>query len=93
MIEKSVEIKNGIGLHARSAALFVQVASKYEAKIWINAEEKQVNAKSIMGIMSLVAGNGTVITIVADGTDENDAVQELINLVDAGIVEKNVENS
>ncbi len=84
MIEKNVEITNPIGLHARPAAIFVQTAGKFESNIWLIKGDKKVNAKSIMGLMSLAISYGTEVTIGAEGEDEELAVNELIELVESG---------
>ena len=81
MIEKNIEITNPSGLQARMGALFVQTAGKFTSNIRIAKSEKKVNGKSIMGILSLGIGKGTSITIGAEGEDENQAVEELISLV------------
>ena len=81
MFEKSIEVVNDTGLHARPAALFVQAASRYKSSIWLEKEEKKVSAKSIMGIMSLGVAKGIKIKISAEGIDEEPAVEELITLV------------
>lgn len=81
MVEKTIEITNPTGLHARPAALFVQTAGKFTSNIWIKTGQKKVNAKSIMGLISLAVSNGTEITIVADGEDEDLAVKEITDLV------------
>ncbi|MCC3146023.1 HPr family phosphocarrier protein [Halanaerobium sp. Z-7514] len=81
-IEKSVEIKNRTGLHARPAAQFVQKAGQFESKINIIHEGKEVNAKSIMGVMSLGAGKGNKITIKAEGEDSEQAVKELVDFIE-----------
>lgn len=87
MIEKTVKISNPTGLHARPAALFVQTAGKFTSHVWISKEDKKVNAKSIMGLMSLAVAKGTFITIGAEGDDEQMAVKELIDLVTSGFRE------
>ena len=81
MVEKTIEITNPTGLHARPAALFVQTAGKFTSNIWIKTGQKKVNAKSIMGLISLAVSNGTEITIIADGEDEDLAVKEIVDLV------------
>jgi phosphocarrier protein HPr len=81
MVEKTIEITNPTGLHARPAALFVQTAGKFTSNIWIKTGEKKVNAKSIMGLISLAVSSGTEITIIADGEDEELAVKEIVDLV------------
>ena len=87
MIEKTVTITNPTGLHARPAALFVQTAGKFTSYVWLSKNDKKVNAKSIMGLMSLAVSNGTAITIGAEGEDEQIAVKELIDLVTSGFRE------
>lgn len=87
MIEKTVTITNPTGLHARPAALFVQTAGKFTSYVWLSKNDKKVNAKSIMGLMSLAVSNGTVIAIGAEGEDEQIAVKELIDLVTSGFRE------
>ncbi|NLL05666.1 MAG: HPr family phosphocarrier protein [Clostridiaceae bacterium] len=87
MVEKTIEITNPTGLHARPAALFVQTAGKFTANIWINMDHKKVNAKSIMGLISLAVSKGTEITIIADGEDEELAMKEIVDLVTSGFGE------
>ena len=77
LIEKIVVIKNKQGLHARPAALFVQIANKFNSDITISKGKHKVNGKSIMGIMMLEAGLGSKVTMVADGDDAETAVKEL----------------
>ncbi|RQD74028.1 MAG: HPr family phosphocarrier protein [Halanaerobium sp. MSAO_Bac5] len=81
LLEEKVLIKNKTGLHARPAAQFVQKASSFESEINIIFEDKEVNAKSIMGVMSLGVGKGKEITIKADGEDSEKAVKELVDFV------------
>ncbi len=81
MVEKSVTVKLKTGLHARPAAMFVQEANKYSSDIFIQKDEKKVNAKSIMGIMSLAINTGTDIVIIADGKDEEQALSKLTEIV------------
>lgn len=77
VVERSVIIKNKQGLHARPAALFVQIANKFISEITISKGKQKVNGKSIMGIMILEAGSGSRITIAANGEDAEAAVKEL----------------
>ena len=77
MISKQLTINNRTGLHARPISAFVQKAEKYQAQIMIHYKEKEVNAKSIMGVMSLGVGPGEAITLQADGEDEEEAIEEL----------------
>jgi catabolite repression HPr-like protein len=81
MIEKKVIVELETGLHARPAALFVQEANKFVSEIFVVKGTKKVNAKSIMGIMSLAVSRGTEITIVADGPDAEEAVNKLAKIV------------
>lgn len=87
MVEKTVKVSNPTGLHARPAALFVQTAGKFTSHIWIAKGDKKVNAKSIMGLMSLAVSCGTEVIIGADGEDEHLAVKELIDLITSGFRE------
>ena len=76
-VKREVKIKNKAGLHARPAALFVQIANKFESDITILKDDQEVNGKSIMGILMLAAERGSVVTIVAEGDDAENAVEEL----------------
>ena len=82
MAEKTVEVKMKPGLQARQAALFVQEANRFLADIFLKKDDRQVNAKSIMGIMSLAIAHGTLITLVANGNDEEQALTSLAALVE-----------
>ena len=77
MIDKSIEIKMAGDFDARPIAVLVQIASRHESSIYIMAESKKVNAKSIMGMMSLVLNQGETVTVVADGKDEQEAVEHI----------------
>lgn len=81
VVEKSIIIKNKQGLHARPAALFVQIANKFNCDIVITKGRQKVNGKSIMGIMMLEAGSGSKITVTAKGDDAEQAMQELEKLL------------
>lgn len=81
MIERSVTIQLKTGLQARPAAQFVQEANKYQSEIFITKDGKKVNAKSIMGVMSLALASGTEIVLSADGKDEQDAIDALANFI------------
>jgi catabolite repression HPr-like protein len=81
MSRRQVTVKLKTGLHARPAALFVQEANKFSSEIFVEKAEKKVNAKSIMGIMSLAISTGTEIYISAVGSDSEEAIQALANLV------------
>jgi len=81
VVEKKLVIKNKSGLHARPAALFVQVANKFESDITVIKGKEKANGKSIMGILMLAAGRNTPVTLVADGPDAEDAVKELSRIL------------
>lgn len=87
MISREVKITNSIGLHARPATFFIQKANEFKASIWIEKEERRVNAKSLLGILSLGIVGGTSIKIIADGSDEQVAVEALVDLVTSGFSE------
>ena len=86
-VEKSIVIKNKQGLHARPAALFVQIANKFSCEIIVSKGRQKVNGKSIMGIMMLEAGSGSKVTIAASGDDAEQAVKELEALLLSDIEE------
>jgi len=81
-VEKQVEIKLRTGLQARVAAMFVQEANRFTSDVFLKKDEKIVNAKSIMGLMSLALNRGTVITLIAEGSDEEEAVEALCAYVE-----------
>lgn len=81
MVENRVEVKLKSGLQARQAALFVQEANRYRSDVYLQKDEKKVNAKSIMGIMSLAIAKGTVVVLMADGDDAQTAVDCLSSLI------------
>ncbi|TWT03311.1 HPr family phosphocarrier protein [Planococcus sp. CPCC 101016] len=82
MVEKQVKVQLKTGLQARQAALFVQEANRYSADVYLEKDNKKVNAKSIMGIMSLAISKGTEVKISADGLDEEKAVQALSEIIE-----------
>ncbi|HUU33513.1 MAG TPA: HPr family phosphocarrier protein [Vicinamibacterales bacterium] len=84
---ETVTIVNQLGLHARAAARFVQLAGRFRSKVRVTRDGRQVDGKSIMGILLLAAAKGAVITISADGIDEADALQSLAALVRTGFGE------
>ena len=87
MVSRSVTIQNSVGLHARPATFFIQKANSYKCSIWVEKEDCRVNAKSLLGVLSLGIVKGTTITVIADGNDENEAVSGLIDLVSGGFPE------
>ena len=84
MFVKDVMVQNQVGLHARPATFFIQKANEYKSTIWVEKEERRVNAKSLLGILSLGIVGGTSIRIIADGADEQQAVDALVELVESG---------
>ena len=87
MVKREMTITNNIGLHARPATFFIQKANTFKSSIWIEKDDRKVNAKSLLGVLSLGIAKGMVVTLVAEGQDENDAVEGLINLVNTGLAE------
>ena len=87
MVIKDVKVENQVGLHARPATFFIQKANEFKSSIWVEKEERRVNAKSLLGILSLGIVGGTAIRIIADGTDEEAAVDGLVKLVQSGFAE------
>ncbi|HIR54795.1 MAG: HPr family phosphocarrier protein [Lachnospiraceae bacterium] len=87
MISKEVTINNQVGLHARPATFFIQKANEFKSSIWIEREERRVNAKSLLGVLSLGIVKGTAVNIVADGVDENEAIATLSELIDSDFSE------
>jgi len=83
LIKKEVTVKNGQGLHARPAALFVQVANKFDARITVRHDGEEVNGKSIMGILMLGAEKGSLIILEADGSDAEQALAELEKIIES----------
>ena len=87
MISIEVTINNQVGLHARPATFFIQKANEFKSSIWVEKEERRVNAKSLLGVLSLGIVKGTVITIIADGADEEEAISTLSELIDSDFSE------
>lgn len=81
MKQQDIEIINKLGLHARAAAKFVTVASKFESDIQIGSNDRFVNGKSIMGVMMLAANKGTRLVLKTEGPDEDEAMAELVELI------------
>ena len=88
MVNKEVTVLNQVGLHARPATFFIQKANEFKSGIWVVKDERKVNAKSLLGVLSLGITRGTSITLVADGADEEEAVAELAKLVTSNFVEE-----
>jgi phosphocarrier protein HPr len=88
VISRSIVVSNQLGLHARAAAKFVHMATRYESQIRVGRENRVMDGKSIMGILLLAAARGTTLTISADGPDEAAAVDALCQLVSSGFGEE-----
>ena len=87
MVKRNVTITNNIGLHARPATFFIQKANSYKSSVWIEKDDRKISAKSLLGVLSLGIAQGMTVTIIADGQDENDAVDGLYNLIDTDFAE------
>lgn len=87
MYVKEVMVRNQVGLHARPATFFIQKANEFKSSIWVEKEERRVNAKSLLGVLSLGILGGVNIRIIADGVDEVEAVEALVRLVDSVFTE------
>ncbi len=82
MYSKEVTVTNSVGLHARPATFFIQKSNEFKSSIWVEKGDRRINAKSLLGILSLGIIKGTQIKITADGVDEEAAVSSLINLIE-----------
>jgi phosphocarrier protein len=87
LIQRDFTISNRLGLHARPSAQLTQVASRFQSEVWITKAGRRVNAKSIMGVMMLAAGQGSVVTVDCDGPDEAAALDAVGQLIGAGFGE------
>ena len=87
MFVKDVTVENQAGLHARPATFFIQKANEFKSSIWVEKQERRVNAKSLLGVLSLGIMGGTDIRIIADGSDEKEAVEGLVALVKSGFTD------
>ncbi|GIL05875.1 HPr family phosphocarrier protein [Betaproteobacteria bacterium PRO7] len=87
MISRDFIINNKLGLHARPSAQVTQTAAKFQSEVWIAKNGRRVNAKSIMGVLMLAAGQGSIVTVDADGPDEAEAVEALGALIESGFGE------
>ena len=87
MYVKDVMVQNQVGLHARPATFFIQRANEFRSSIWVEKEERRVNAKSLLGVLSLGIVGGTTIRVMADGADEEAAVESLVKLVQSDFSE------
>ncbi len=82
-----VVIVNSSGLHARPATFFIQKANTYKSSIWVEKEDRKVNAKSLLGVLSLGIAKGMTVTLTAEGPDEGEALAGLVALIDSGFTE------
>ena len=87
MYSNAVKVQNQVGLHARPATFFIQKSNEFKSSIWVEKDERRVNAKSLLGVLSLGIIGGTDITIIADGADEEEALEGLAALIDTGFNE------
>lgn len=84
MTTREVTVRNSVGLHARPATFFIQKANTYKSSIWVEKDERRVNAKSLLGVLSLGVTEGMSITLMADGQDEAAAIEGLAEMVENG---------
>lgn len=87
MVSNNVTVQNSVGLHARPATFFIQKANEFKASIWVEKDDRRVNAKSLLGVLSLGIVKGAEISIIADGSDEKEAVQTLVELIKSNFSE------
>ena len=87
MFMKETVVNNQVGLHARPATFFIQKANEFKSTIWVEKEERRVNAKSLLGVLSLGIVKGTSINLIADGPDEEAAVTALLELINSDFSE------
>ena len=85
--QREVAVQNSVGLHARPATFFIQRANEFKSSIWVEKDERRVNAKSLLGVLSLGIVKGTSISIIADGSDEEEAVKTLVELIESNFSE------
>lgn len=87
MLTREVTINNQVGLHARPATFFIQKANEFKSSIWIEKDDRKVNAKSLLGVLSLGIVKGTSVSLVADGSDEKEALNTLATLIASDFTE------
>lgn len=87
MVSNEVTVQNSVGLHARPATFFIQRANEFKSSVWVEKDERRVNAKSLLGVLSLGIVKGSKISIIADGSDEAEAVETLIALIESNFSE------
>ena len=87
MYSKVAMVNNQVGLHARPATFFIQKANEFKCSVWVEREDRKVNAKSLLGVLSLGIVKGTEINLIADGSDEEEAVEALVKLISSDFAE------
>ncbi|MBP0968513.1 MAG: HPr family phosphocarrier protein [Oscillospiraceae bacterium] len=87
MCVQDITVENQVGLHARPATFFIQKANEYKCSIWVEKDERRANAKSLLGVLSLGIVGGTSIRLIADGVDEQQAIEGLVKLIESGFNE------
>ena len=87
MYMKEVTVNNQVCLHARPATFFIQKSNEFKSSIWVEKDERRVNAKSLLGVLSLGVVKGTTINLIADGLDEKEAVDALVELFNSNFDE------
>ena len=87
MYMKETTVNNQVGLHARPATFFIQKANEFKSSIWVEKDDRRVNAKSLLGVLSLGIVKGTTINLIADGPDEEAAIKALVELIDSEFTE------
>ncbi len=87
MLSKEITLVNSVGLHARPATFFIQKANSYRCSVWIENNSRRANAKSLLGVLSLGVRQGDSVTLIADGIDENEAIEGLCTLILSGFAD------
>jgi phosphocarrier protein len=87
MCVQDITVENQVGLHARPATFFIQKANEFKCSIWVEKDERRANAKSLLGVLSLGIVGGTTIRLIADGVDEQQAIEGLVKLIESGFNE------
>ena len=87
MVSSEVMVMNTVGLHARPATFFIQRANSFKSSIWVEKDDRRVNAKSLLGVLSLGIVKGTTLTLIADGTDDEEAIKTLVSVIQSDFTE------
>ena len=87
MVSHNVKVQNSVGLHARPATFFIQKENEFKSSIWVEKDDRRVNAKSLLGVLSLGIVKGAEISIIVDGSDEEEAVKTLVELIESNFSE------